>query len=295
MAWHASSRTGFSVRDLLIAVAAIGLLLVLAMYWVGNGPESAGRQNACRYNMRSVATAIISYESIQNVYPGFVHLNESGFERPLIFELMPHLERMDIYRAYGPLPQDGLPAEADTLFLEFLQCPSNPLPRNSGGTNIVFNTGMPDLPAHFPRDLPANGVFQNLRPGPAGEKAVRTSTADLTQGDGAVNTLLLSESLYAGNWTSRVEHEIGMVWHPRYAGVTARSQGDPYITARPSSNHPGVCNVGFADSHVRILNNNIDYRLYVQLLTTNSDEAKFVDTLTLVPEEFRQPLKEGDY
>jgi prepilin-type processing-associated H-X9-DG protein len=111
-----------------------------------------------------------------------------------------------------------------------------------------------------------------------------------------MHTLMAAESLHAGSWTSRVEHEVGMVWHPRYASPTATAQNDPDSNARPSSHHlGGINNVAFADSHARGLHKDIDYRVYSQLLTTNGAEAKYADTLTPVPAEFRQPLKEGDY
>jgi prepilin-type processing-associated H-X9-DG protein len=43
--------------------------------------------------------------------------------------------------------------------------------------------------------------------------------------------------------------------------------------ARPSSRHRGGVNVAFADTHVIFLSEDIDYVVYMQLMTSNGRES----------------------
>ena len=105
----------------------------------------------------------------------------------------------------------------------------------------------------------------------------------ISQHDGATNTLLFSERAEFGRWNDMAEHEVGFVWHPQLEPGAARDGGSPqgsfdaakYSSARPSSNHPGAFNVAFGDTHVRTIDQNIDYRVYAQLMTPWGDEAAY--------------------
>ncbi len=268
--------------QLLVVVGILGLLCALLSPAIHRG--RGRRVDTCRNNMRGVVTAVVAFEAKMTIYPGFAGRLD-GFERPLMFVLLPEMERNDIYNAFRSYGADGLPAEADSLYFEFLQCPENPRDRMTAAMAFIFNTGMPDVEQE-PHDLPANGVF--FRTPKFGSKY-------LAEHDGMTNTLLISERIAGPPWTSRQEYEIGMVWHPRYAKWRLPPAGDPYYFSRPSSHHKGYVNVAFADSHVRALSNDIDYRVYAQLLTSNGAEAQYADTLEWVPAEFRQPLAEGAY
>ncbi len=156
--------------------------------------------------------------------------------------------------------------------------------------SYVFNTGLPDDPAATPPDWPANGVIQNLYP--AQVRANAQAWAALIEGapaadfvrdhDGLSDTLLASENIQAGLWTSLDEWEIGFVWSPKFADnplarvnshPPAKFSGDKYLLARPSSYHAGVVNAVYCDGHGKPVNQEIDYRVLAQLMTSWGKEA----------------------
>jgi prepilin-type processing-associated H-X9-DG protein len=69
--------------------------------------------------------------------------------------------------------------------------------------------------------------------------------------------------------------------------INHQTGGDPDATsvwfARPSSNHPGVVNVAFCDEHVRPLSQDIDYRVWCQLMTPRDRETQLPGKLPAEP------------
>lgn len=121
--------------------------------------------------------------------------------------------------------------------------------------------------------------------------------------DGVSNTLLLSENIHAGNWWSAknatsganwntwVERAVGMTWTPdiqptavrpndpirhinggRNAVLTQSDWIQNMAFARPSSNHPGVVVAAMADSSVRTVSDEIDYKVYCLMMTSDTNQ-----------------------
>jgi hypothetical protein len=53
------------------------------------------------------------------------------------------------------------------------------------------------------------------------------------------------------------------------------SPGDDFQNGRPSSNHPGGFLVSFCDSSARLVNDDIEYRVYCLLMTPHGANAKY--------------------
>ena len=116
----------------------------------------------------------------------------------------------------------------------------------------------------------------------------------ITGGDGTSNTLLLAEKCGAGVATQmslyglqgQMSHSTGatgvdwalsasspkVVLLPGSAGMPSTSVINPpgEFYRYPSSNHPGGCNVVFADSHTAFLQEAVQPTVYCQLMTSNS-------------------------
>src|SRR5881396_2632595 len=105
--------------------------------------------------------------------------------------------------------------------------------------------------------------------------------------DGASTTLLLSESTEADNQWHNIDYEwrAGFVFFPPVSGTLAAPKtdvqsingpgvsADRFDRARPSSNHPGGVNVAFCDGHAQFVRQDMDYRVYVALMTPNGTMA----------------------
>lgn len=203
--------------------------------------------------------------------------------------------------------------------------------------NTGYIDSDPNEVINYPSDVKANGIMHDLRFGRNGQ-TVRSGTADIK--DGAGTTLLLSENIhkdedtfglngFKNTWLGPIlppngagpnyEQTFGMVWQfdnstPNLPSSQAPMNRDPssplsyggfdtarpQFYARPASSHPEVFNVTFAGGNARSINQNIEYRVYQQLMTPNGAKADALD-YTNADEQSKMkafmnpPLAESDY
>jgi prepilin-type N-terminal cleavage/methylation domain-containing protein len=204
--------------------------------------------------------------------------------------------------------------------IDVFSCPSDPaVDPVAAVLGYVVNTGVPDaspLPATGASDAKANGICHNLLPGAGGPLV---GPADIR--DGADRTILFSENMHRdqpthgslGNtWlapapgTHNVEQAYGMVWvvdardpmnppaalqeRPNRDTRSGAQASKPYGSfdarfARPASNHADVFIVAFCGGNTRIVSQEIDYRVYQQLMTPNGAKCEWTPdpTQTLPP------------
>ncbi|TWT88706.1 Type II secretion system protein G precursor [Pseudobythopirellula maris] len=146
--------------------------------------------------------------------------------------------------------------------------------------------------------------------GSANQTAVQSSMNYISSGDGTSKTFLVSENMHAVWYTypptsddfnnvndvRDSKHHFGFVWHnlpdlsdstlpaeqQRINGATLEAPldtmaGVPEQWGYPSSNHPGGVNVSFADGHLQYINENIEQRVYAQMMTTKYKRSKYYD------------------
>jgi hypothetical protein len=192
----------------------------------------------------------------------------------------PHAE---IYEEFGPQAAPEKRGRVAPTYIPDLVCPDHRPPNSDehpAWLGFVVNCGMPDLPrskraADEPADLPANGLFFDAFP----EPSVIMSTSLLEELDGASHTLLLSENVDCGGWTDTKETRVGFLWSLEAGQILPlngrRGAGDGSTRfARPSSYHAGGVNAALADSTTRFINEQIDERVWRQLLTSDDDNAR---------------------
>ena len=175
---------------------------------------------------------------------------------------------------------------------------------NGGYANLAYSSGSGLTgPAHSARSLAnylgssnsnvarGSGVFwtYDWDTGTNTHDGFQPSLDNISNGDGTVQTLLLTENLQSGRLDDTdVEALSVVIGAPtNLPGLAANSlfQGtvnqaslrstfginanpkETGLLPRPSSNHPGVVNAIFCDGHGQILNQNIDTTLYTALLT----------------------------
>ncbi|MAZ94938.1 MAG: hypothetical protein CMJ73_02725 [Planctomycetaceae bacterium] len=176
-----------------------------------------------------------------------------------------------------------------------LVCPQDPPPGLDAGPrrswlSYVVNTGLADLPVaerqgpELPADWPANGVFID-RFDPGSVLLPVVSQESLEAGDGLEHTILLSENLDSGDWTDHQENRIGFLWIADQAGwgkpllginqQGGQQQGRGRLAfARPSSRHPGGVLAVYASGRSVFLDEQIDYRVYTYLMTSDGSQLK---------------------
>ena len=286
---------GFTLIELLVVISIIGMLMALLLPAVQNARETA-RGNTCRSNMRNMAIAATQFEHRRKIFPGYCNpdpkspASDGSNARSWAFMLLPFIERNDLYDNYAGT---GTASSAITQGLELLACPSDPPDGTSTtASSFVMNTGMldveptTDLPSP---DYAANGIGHNLLTG-----TVTCNAGYVGNGDGLANTILFTENAEGGNWTDITERgqgctfvtDDGTVVEPTggtgglslaykingMLGSNATSTDAMY--ARPTAYHPGGVNVAFADGHVRFINDQIPYYVYIHIMTPRGSAAK---------------------
>ena len=260
----------------------------------------------------------------------------SGAHANWVMSIFPELDQNEVVEDLQDDTRRGLHVVGrgqSDFHIPVLVCPSDSHPEfTSDGPAIamlsfVANTGIYDVnpdsvPARQRRDhLPdsqANGVFNRRDVGigfrRANSGAMRVDRGYVSRHDGLRQTLMLAENVDAGLWYSKTELNIGFTWWDSWEQKPVfrinervderpsnRSGTHPWGLsdkrfARPSSNHGDGVNVYFCDGHSQFLREDIEYRVYVQLMTPNGKKAMInVDKGILAPAEYRQPLGSNDF
>jgi prepilin-type N-terminal cleavage/methylation domain-containing protein len=230
------------------------------------------------------------------------------------------LPELDEQAAWASLLEGSLDP-ADPPRIDVFVCPSDVQTNaTAAALSYVANSGAPDVAptATTGSDSKANGVCHNLLPNADGP---RVRTHDIK--DGANATILFAENFQrdqpsagaVGNtWlrpasiATNVEQWFGMVWVYDEASPMSpqpeiqerinqdtRSGVDlskPYGDfdarfARPASNHVGMFVVAFCAGNVRMVKEDIDYRVYQQLMTPNGSKCEWTpDPSKMLPPAF---------
>lgn len=269
-------RRGFTLVEVLVVVIILGLLMALLFPAIAAMRESA-RETDCQHRMVQMARGIQSYTATKNAYPGWRQKVRGldGIDAPVSWVLLitPQIDAKDIYDNWLR-EKDASKSRKDAQRPIWL-CPSDEYKSRESGPvlSFVINAGRTDWPSKDPSDRSANGIAIDLGD-PANYPTNKSTTVSyLTQADGLANTLLLSENLNAGAWTSAdAEWKTTLNWwapnQPEHQ-VNSSAEG----VARPSSNHRGGVNAVMAAGQARFLDNDIDYAVYRAMLTCSDKHA----------------------
>lgn len=362
-----SSRRGFTLVELLVVIAIIGTLVGLLLPAINAARESA-RQAECLNNMKELGTAMVSYATSKDKFPGWADSVKTTIPAGVrgmdadgnaangldlgvtwAFKILPELDQQSLSDQILTNNNNtaGDITSASSIYMkpprvEVFICPSDRGTNEEiGKLSYVVNTGYFDRDTgnSYVVDKKENGICHDLRPGRDGP-SVRLG-ADVK--DGGSTTLLMSENIHKdeqywkdssvyNSWLSpmsrypfeydnggNAEQIYGMVWvydnaNPLNPTTQARLNRLPLPPAippnfyeserqgyaRPASSHREVFNASFVGGSAKAVNENIEYRVYQQLMTPNGAKADALnytgaDEATVMRKFMNPPLSESDF
>ncbi len=147
-----AARPGFTLLELLVAVAVIAILIALILPAVQQARESA-RRTSCRSHLKQICLAIHAYHDAHRSFPpGGITLGLWSSPRNYstwTIAILPYLEQNNLYLQYDEHALNEAPANAlvrETV-LPIMSCPSDALegstgsPESGPGSGLAFATG----------------------------------------------------------------------------------------------------------------------------------------------------------
>ena len=291
------SKSGFTLTELLVVIAIIGVLASIALPAVMYARNLADKA-ACANNLKDLGLAVRNYESNKEHFPPSFY-NVGNVRVNWIVALLPYLEQQNL--ADQITSSNGAVFNTTTQRINKLICRSDEA--GPFGLSYAANCGRQDsVTNNLFSDAQGTGVFYD-RSSLAGTK-VTIDSGDIY--DGASQTILIAENSDAGGentqtatasqWNRNLEHQVGLCWFEttelaqadidseNYVGFGQRF-GDKFGTkssekilslypgyayARPAGYHSGVVNVLFCDGSVKAINRGINYKVYCQMMTSDS-------------------------
>jgi prepilin-type N-terminal cleavage/methylation domain-containing protein/prepilin-type processing-associated H-X9-DG protein len=232
---------GFTLVELLVVIAVIGILVALLLPAIQAAREAARRMK-CQNNLHQMVIAMQRYHGDRKYFPpAFLKPGNYGWS----VWLLPYLEEQSLFDSLNP-NATTIAVNADTTrSLDLFTCPSDPSPKIH-----IFYSGY--AKSNY-------GVSEQISDGGSQIKISQIT-------DGTSKTLCIGErdmelqagAIWAGRDTSSgVASVIGRPTWPlntKYAGGTTCCASDTLCTRYAwSSTHPGGVNFAFCDGSAHYL------------------------------------------
>ncbi|NBW97515.1 MAG: DUF1559 domain-containing protein [Planctomycetia bacterium] len=95
-------RAGFTLVEMLVVIAIIGVLVGLLLPAVQTAREAA-RRSSCQNNLKQIGLAILNHENVKKAYPaGYTYYGSNERCWGWGTFILPYMERMDLYQTLQP-------------------------------------------------------------------------------------------------------------------------------------------------------------------------------------------------
>ena len=264
-----NQRTAFTLVELLVVVAIIGILISMLLPAVQQVREAA-RRVSCSNNIAQLGIALHNYEfGHEHLPPGVINPTGPILSQPIgqhvsfLVELLPYIEQSGIANRFdkslGTYAPANAPAREQKISL--FECPSDYFSAYDGTAGLTNYAGCHHS-TEAPIDIDNNGLlFLNSE----------ISYSDIH--DGSSNTILMGEFLgdetNSLGWASGTRASLRNTSPIIVIAAGAPANPPPAIKLTDvggfGSRHPSVTNFCFADGRVSSISNGIDTIVYQNL------------------------------
>ncbi len=267
-------RTGFTITELLVSMAVIGILTAIILPAVQSVRASA-RLVECRSRLQQIGLGLHIVEQVEKSFPN---------------------SHDDIYHRGMGFPGDGGPSVYQ--FGSTLSCPADTNVSSWTGVSYLMNSGTRFSPNE-------NGFFRQDRQ----RRRPRDITDGLSQTAGFSEKLVIGEHerlaridddrypLWLGRWYAAADEDVFLAdcrsgsgsatpllnasnleythrFTPNTRGCWNGTVSGSHFAYMPaSSRHTGGVNVLFLDGHVSFVSNSVDSNVWMALGTIHGNEA----------------------
>jgi prepilin-type N-terminal cleavage/methylation domain-containing protein len=271
-------KRGFTLVELLVVIAVIGILVAMLLPAVQAAREAA-RRSDCSNNLKQIALGLHLYHDIHRRFPSGWIANAPTEEPGWGWQAhtLPFLEQQPLYqnfaRTHLPIGHAANQQARETL-LPFTRCPSDP---GEALVNLIEEaTGAPLFPVARSNYIGMFGTLEIEDDPDLGDgmffRNSQVRFADVI--DGLSNTLMIGErssKIDGSTWTGAVPGaEEGLA---RVVGSADHVPNDPHAHFDDfSSHHPTGAQFALADGSVRLITDQIELMIYHGLATRGGAE-----------------------
>lgn len=265
-----NSRRGFTLVELLVVVAVLGILLALLLPAVQAARESA-RRAGCKSNLRQIGVGLLNFHDTSGAFPvGCV----DRMQRRIAWSayLLPFIEEQDVYDLLDTTRPYNSPRNraAGRALLPIYLCPSTATlaPGRIGATAGDRNANGIDDPGDHLAMTDYGGMFgaERVNPQANGVLIFDQAIAIRHIRDGTSHTIIVAEDTGRG-WVWDGEWINGENIFDRSIGINRLQHNELW------SDHADGCFVLFCDSSVHFLSDQTDGDVLDALCTRSGGEV----------------------